>query len=210
MRICTAWSMGWRTVAGQTYLLPAFVARLLYLWSCHSSRCVSAAGVLNGRLRILRAELHRILKIIWRFDKHCSYHLQVEYLMVGRFWKPYAGQAVGGVFIWWRRFLSPALRCTCQHQSHPVRLLTNYLLCIKFPGTPPPPPSHYTLTLKISTAMLPKRRIILNIHCGSSTKAEAVFWSWHWRSCDVILVTPEPRLQAVASQCCRLQEVFGC
>jgi hypothetical protein len=37
-----------------------------------------------------------MLKIV-RFDKHCSCHLQGEYVMVGRFWKPYRiQQAVGG------------------------------------------------------------------------------------------------------------------
>jgi hypothetical protein len=37
-----------------------------------------------------------MLKIIQRFGKHCSCHLQGEYEMVGRFSKPYIGQAPGG------------------------------------------------------------------------------------------------------------------
>jgi hypothetical protein len=37
-----------------------------------------------------------MLRIIQRFGKHCNCHLQGEYIMVGRFWKPYIGQAVGG------------------------------------------------------------------------------------------------------------------
>jgi hypothetical protein len=37
-----------------------------------------------------------MLKIIQHLDKHCSCHLQCEYVMVERFWKPYIGQAVGG------------------------------------------------------------------------------------------------------------------
>jgi hypothetical protein len=37
-----------------------------------------------------------MLKIIQRFDKHCSCHLQREYVIVGHFWKPYIRQAVGG------------------------------------------------------------------------------------------------------------------
>jgi hypothetical protein len=37
-----------------------------------------------------------MLKIIQRFGKHCSCYLQGEYVIVGRFWKPYIGQAVGG------------------------------------------------------------------------------------------------------------------
>jgi hypothetical protein len=41
-------------------------------------------------------EPSRILKIIQRFGKHCICHLQGEYVMVGRFWQPYIGQAVGG------------------------------------------------------------------------------------------------------------------
>jgi hypothetical protein len=36
------------------------------------------------------------LRIIKRFVKHCNCHLQGEHVMVGRFWKPYIGQAVGG------------------------------------------------------------------------------------------------------------------
>jgi hypothetical protein len=36
-----------------------------------------------------------MLKIIQRFGKHRSCHLQGEYAMVRRFWKPYLGQAVG-------------------------------------------------------------------------------------------------------------------
>jgi hypothetical protein len=35
-----------------------------------------------------------MLKIIQHFSKHCSCHLQG--VMVGRFWQPYIGQAVGG------------------------------------------------------------------------------------------------------------------
>jgi hypothetical protein len=37
-----------------------------------------------------------MLKISHHFSKHCSCHLQGEYVMVGHFWKPYIGQAVGG------------------------------------------------------------------------------------------------------------------
>jgi hypothetical protein len=37
-----------------------------------------------------------MLKIIQRFDKHCSCHLQGEYVGWAFFWKPYIGQAVGG------------------------------------------------------------------------------------------------------------------
>jgi hypothetical protein len=33
-----------------------------------------------------------------RFGKHYSYHLQDEYAVVWRFWKPYTGQTVGGKF----------------------------------------------------------------------------------------------------------------
>jgi hypothetical protein len=35
-----------------------------------------------------------MLKVIQRFSKHCSCHFQGEY--VGKFWKPYIGQAVDG------------------------------------------------------------------------------------------------------------------
>jgi hypothetical protein len=37
-----------------------------------------------------------MLTIIQRFGKHCSFYLMDEYVMVGRFWKPYIEQAVGG------------------------------------------------------------------------------------------------------------------
>jgi hypothetical protein len=37
-----------------------------------------------------------MLKIIQHFGKHCNCHLQSEYVMVGHFWYPYTGQAVGG------------------------------------------------------------------------------------------------------------------
>jgi hypothetical protein len=36
-----------------------------------------------------------MLRIIQRFGKHCSCYLQGEYVMIGRFLKPYMGQAVG-------------------------------------------------------------------------------------------------------------------
>jgi hypothetical protein len=35
-----------------------------------------------------------MLEIIQRFDKYCSCHLQGQYVIVGRFWKSYIGQAV--------------------------------------------------------------------------------------------------------------------
>jgi hypothetical protein len=38
----------------------------------------------------------RMLRIIQRFGKHFSCNLQSEYVMVGRFLKPYTGKAVGG------------------------------------------------------------------------------------------------------------------
>jgi hypothetical protein len=41
-------------------------------------------------------ELCRMLRIIQRFDKQCSCHLQGECVVVGHFWKPYIGQEVGG------------------------------------------------------------------------------------------------------------------
>jgi hypothetical protein len=37
-----------------------------------------------------------MLRINQRFGKHCSCRLQGEYLIIGRFWKPYIGQAIGG------------------------------------------------------------------------------------------------------------------
>jgi hypothetical protein len=37
-----------------------------------------------------------MLRIIQRFGKHYSCHLQGDCVEVGRIWKPYIGQAVGG------------------------------------------------------------------------------------------------------------------
>jgi hypothetical protein len=37
-----------------------------------------------------------MLSIIQHFGKHCSCHLQRECVVVGRFWKRYIGQTVGG------------------------------------------------------------------------------------------------------------------
>jgi hypothetical protein len=54
-------------------------------------------------LEITRSRVQRRLarmssvEIIQRFGKHSSCHLQVEYVLVGCFYKPYLEQAVGGV-----------------------------------------------------------------------------------------------------------------
>lgn len=40
-----------------------------------------------------------MLRIVQRFGKQCSYHFQGEFLGVGRFWKLYKGQAVGGELV---------------------------------------------------------------------------------------------------------------
>jgi hypothetical protein len=37
-----------------------------------------------------------MLRIIQRFDQYYIFHLQGECVVVGRFWKPCMGQAVGG------------------------------------------------------------------------------------------------------------------
>jgi hypothetical protein len=37
-----------------------------------------------------------MLRVIQRFGKHCTCHLQGEYIVAGRFWKSYIEQAVGG------------------------------------------------------------------------------------------------------------------
>jgi hypothetical protein len=37
-----------------------------------------------------------MLEVIQRFGKHCNCHLQGEYVLVGRFWKPCMWKAVGG------------------------------------------------------------------------------------------------------------------
>jgi hypothetical protein len=39
-----------------------------------------------------------MLSIIQRFGKHCSFHFQGEYVVAGRIWQPYIGQAVGDEF----------------------------------------------------------------------------------------------------------------
>jgi hypothetical protein len=38
-------------------------------------------------------EPHWMLRIVQRFSKHCSCHLQGECVVVGHVWKPYTGQA---------------------------------------------------------------------------------------------------------------------
>jgi hypothetical protein len=38
----------------------------------------------------------QVLKFVQCFDKHCSFHLQGEYVLVGYFWQSYVGKAVGG------------------------------------------------------------------------------------------------------------------
>jgi hypothetical protein len=43
-----------------------------------------------------RDEPRRVLRIIQHSGKHCSCHLQGEYVIGGRFRKPYMGQRVGG------------------------------------------------------------------------------------------------------------------
>jgi hypothetical protein len=48
-----------------------------------TNRCVTSA---------FGDEPRQILRIIQRFDKHFSCHLQGEYVVVGRFCKPYIGQ----------------------------------------------------------------------------------------------------------------------
>jgi hypothetical protein len=42
-----------------------------------------------------KVELHQMLGIIHCCNKHCSHHFQGECIVVGCFWKPYIGQAVG-------------------------------------------------------------------------------------------------------------------
>jgi hypothetical protein len=37
-----------------------------------------------------------MLKVVQRFGKHCSYHLQGDCFLVGCFWKNYIEQVVGG------------------------------------------------------------------------------------------------------------------
>jgi hypothetical protein len=56
---------------------------------------VFAAGV-QCVTSVLGDRPRRMLTVIQRFDKHYSCHLQDECVEVGRFWKPYIGQAVGG------------------------------------------------------------------------------------------------------------------
>jgi hypothetical protein len=57
-------------------------AEIIYI-----SLCVTSA---------LGGEPRKMLRIIQRFEKHCNFHLQGEYVLVGIFWKPYTGQAVVG------------------------------------------------------------------------------------------------------------------
>jgi hypothetical protein len=83
LQACTQWS----TCTSQfLYLMLLFTSVDLYVY------CVTLAFV---------DELGRMLKIIRRFGKHCSCHLQGECTVVGRFWKPSIGQALR----WWLVYL---------------------------------------------------------------------------------------------------------
>jgi hypothetical protein len=42
-----------------------------------------------------RYKPRRTLVVFQRFNKHCSCHLQGEYMLVVRLWKVYIGQEVG-------------------------------------------------------------------------------------------------------------------
>jgi hypothetical protein len=56
---------------------------------------VSAAGVQCGTLAF-RDVLCQVLEVIQNFGKHCSCHLQGEYVLVRGFGKTFIEQAVGG------------------------------------------------------------------------------------------------------------------
>jgi hypothetical protein len=104
-----------------------------------------------------------MLNIIQCFSKHCSCHLQGEYVMFGHFWKPYIGQAVGGeldlmVLNGWAEKWAAS-----QDSLSYIRLLKT--------------PNHYILTMKMATAVFAKSWIIFNIQHSSSPKAEVVHWT---------------------------------
>jgi hypothetical protein len=88
-------------------------------------------------------------------NKHCSCHLQGEYVLVGHFWKPYIGQAVGGeldlmVLIGgaekWAAIQLDLSMCS----STPISTMkSNCLPYIRLPKIP----SHCIFTLKMTTAV---------------------------------------------------------
>jgi hypothetical protein len=115
-----------------------------------------------------------MLRINQHFGKHCSCHLQGEYVTDGHFWKPYKGQTVGGELelrvliggaekqaaiqlemnMWLtKRGIEKnfSLRLhSCFTNQHPQIQLTSYCLPnIRLPKMP----IHYIFTLKMVTAM---------------------------------------------------------
>jgi hypothetical protein len=79
-----------------------------------------------------------MLKIIQRFGRHCSCHLQGEYVMVGRFGIPRVHLQLD---------ISPLFRSTNQH--HQIQRATYFLPSLWLLKTP----NHYVFTLKMAVAM---------------------------------------------------------
>jgi hypothetical protein len=67
----------------------------------------------------------RMLRIIQRFGKHCSCHLQGECVVVGRFLKSYTGQAVGGGLYLMVLFGEAEERAAIQRGSSPKTDVTH-------------------------------------------------------------------------------------
>jgi hypothetical protein len=68
----------------QVTILGCTFSFKMHSYNTPLSECTTSAFVDEPR---------RMLRIIKRFGKHYSCHLQGEYVMVGCFWKPYIGQA---------------------------------------------------------------------------------------------------------------------
>jgi hypothetical protein len=74
----------WTQGLEEKFSAPVGDRTSIFVCVSYLKSCVSLAFGVGPR---------RILRIIQRFGKHCSSHLQGEYVLVGRFWKPYIGQA---------------------------------------------------------------------------------------------------------------------
>jgi hypothetical protein len=71
------------------FCIPLWPLKLVCMISpAHTAYCT------RRTTSVFTDEPRRMLIIIQRFGKHCSCHLHGEYVMAGRFWKPYFRQAV--------------------------------------------------------------------------------------------------------------------
>jgi hypothetical protein len=72
-----------------------YIINLMFLcWNQKKARKQSVNNI--GATSAFRDDPHRMLKVIQRFGKQCSCHLQGESVLFWSFWKPFIEQALGG------------------------------------------------------------------------------------------------------------------